>query len=464
MNWKKTTGLKERCNACQISLTVKKWLQGFVYFFLSLIEIPISGWAMHPVMSDLSPINCHGQSPLPLAGERNALDLVQILLDQNVNIHQKTRKGETSLTLASQLGHVAIVELLIQGNARLDHQDLLGNSPLLWAVVNQHVKVVEILIRAGAHLNVRNQKNKTALQIAQSQENAEITALLQDAGAQIHGQSQENYQLFISSISLDNLGNLEKLIHNGFDINQKSDRCETALGFATRQNVEHLAIIKMLLNAQADVNQADLDGMTPLLWSVIYQHVTVVVLLIQTGAIIDQANLEGHTALIESTIRGNEMITQTLMFSGANIYQADLDGTTPLLWAIRCNQFSLAKKMIHFILSLLILKSAQVGNWLTVQECIHIHGIDLNSIDLNGNTPLLLAIQGKHLNVAHLLIRAGADVNHANTLGQTPLQLASLIQWQSESDSRNLVQALLDAHANLKTSQCFLNPSVYNSL
>lgn len=47
--------------------------------------------------------------------------------------------------------------------------------------------------------------------------------------------------------------------------------------------------------------------------------------------------------------------------------------------------------------------------------------VEINYTNHNGNTSLALAVMDKHIEVAKLLIRYGADINKANNQGRTPL-------------------------------------------
>src|SRR5690606_39915298 len=51
-------------------------------------------------------------------------------------------------------------------------------------------------------------------------------------------------------------------------------------------------------------------------------------------------------------------------------------------------------------------------------------GAEVDFVDPDGSTPLLLALMNGHWDTARLLIEAGADVNQWGWWGQTPLYLA----------------------------------------
>jgi hypothetical protein len=74
-----------------------------------------------------------------------------------------------------------------------------------------------------------------------------------------------------------------------------------------------------------------------------------------------------------------------------------------------------------------IIKSAADGDLRTVQAFI-INGIDVNTKDDGGWTPLILAAQNGHLEIVKLLIENGADINAENAYTETALCLAKAEQ------------------------------------
>ena len=78
-----------------------------------------------------------------------------------------------------------------------------------------------------------------------------------------------------------------------------------------------------------------------------------------------------------------------------------------------------------------------------IQELIRSNG-NLNAQDAEGNTVLLLAARGGHLEIAQTLIDAGADVNLPNEHGNTALLLAA-----SRRDPLRLINLLIDAGADV---------------
>ncbi len=88
-----------------------------------------------------------------------------------------------------------------------------------------------------------------------------------------------------------------------------------------------------------------------------------------------------------------------------------------------------------------LLRAASAGNADTVRTLLVSPNVDVNGIDENGNTPLILAARFGHDEVVTALLIAKADVTTKNNEGKTALMLAS------EGGHDETVRALTQAGA-----------------
>ena len=91
-------------------------------------------------------------------------------------------------------------------------------------------------------------------------------------------------------------------------------------------------------------------------------------------------------------------------------------------------------------------------------------GVNLNEVNRNGKTPLIIAIEQDKPEIAELLIKSGADVNLAETeFGKTPLFCAiSSIGWVNEGTS--MYAEFLSLIKTLIKSGADVNKATYNGL
>ena len=125
----------------------------------------------------------------------------------------------------------------------------------------------------------------------------------------------------------------------------------------------HVGVVRVLIDAQADVNEAMADGKTPLWIAAERGHVDVVRALIDGQADVDQAAY-GMTALWIAASKGDINVVATLIDGHADVHRArPSDGTTPL----HC---------------------AAVGGHIDVIKALTSAGADVHATDNNGCTPL----------------------------------------------------------------------------
>ncbi len=72
-----------------------------------------------------------------------------------------------------------------------------------------------------------------------------------------------------------------------------------------------------------------------------------------------------------------------------------------------------------------LFRAAAEGNADTVRELLAAPNVDINGLDENWNTPLMIAAQNGHDDVVRALLIARANINARNNQGKTALVLAA---------------------------------------
>lgn len=141
--------------------------------------------------------------------------------------------------------------------------------------------------------------------------------------------------------------------------------------------------------------------------------------LVSEPDLINQTDERGRTLLQIAAASGYVEVCAALIDAGAQVNAADEDGETPLHSAIRRNRLAVADFLLQ-------------------------HGADTEVRNVRGRTPLLLvARETGDIEMARLLVAAGADVNAVSRYNETPLDLAA---WRG---FRGLVNLFLDSGARL---------------
>ena len=125
---------------------------------------------------------------------------------------------------------------------------------------------------------------------------------------------------------------LEMMIAEGLDVNQEFKECRsrTPLMMPT----SNVAILQLLIEAGANVNQKNRYGDTPLMWHTLRDSLQCISALIEAGADVNATNKRRQTALMFSVTRNDNefslMAVQVLLSKGAKINILDTSGRNAL--------------------------------------------------------------------------------------------------------------------------------------
>ncbi|MBV9745280.1 MAG: ankyrin repeat domain-containing protein [Acidobacteriia bacterium] len=245
------------------------------------------------------------------------------------------------------------------------------------------------------------------------------------------------------------------------------------------------AAIDMIAAKSADVNAAEADGSTALLWAVNLNDTDLVFRLLKAGANPKVKNQLGSTPLAEAAFNSNTEMVKALLDAGADPNIAGADGQTPLMivartanveaarlllekganpnvkeaqrgqtalmWAAAASQGPMMRELLAHgaevdaksntdLMTPLVssepraqprppggmtamLFAAREGCMDCVKALVE-HGAKLDLPDPEGVTPLITAIFNTHFDVAKYLIEHGANIDKWDWWGRSPLYLA----------------------------------------
>ena len=141
---------------------------------------------------------------------------------------------------------------------------------------------------------------------------------------------QPEWPMF-SAAALGYLEVVRMLLEAGADMNAENQDRSTALMFAAHNG--HLEVVQVLLEAGADKNAAKQDGATALMFAAHNGHLEVVQVLLEAGADKNAAKQDGATALMLAAEDGHLEVVQVLLEAGADKNAAKQDGATALMLA-----------------------------------------------------------------------------------------------------------------------------------
>jgi ankyrin repeat protein len=241
-----------------------------------------------------------------------------------------------------------------------------------------------------------------------------------------------------------------KLLEAGANPNQRSADGTTALHWAARNNDAMLA--DRLLRAKANPHPENRYGITPMALACESGSPAIVERLLKAGVSADATGPYGETALHTCAYAGNTAAVRMLLAAGASVDPGDSwRGQTPLMWAAAEGHPETMQALIEAgadvdARSTIIRWERQrtdeprdkwlpPGGWtpllLAAREscvaCVDVlakAGADLNIVDPERHTALIIALTNGHFDVAGRLIDYGADLNMQDEVGQTALWAA----------------------------------------
>ncbi len=198
-------------------------------FAASLLFVLLGVWFV--------PVNALAQSTpeaaLIMAAERGDTATVARLLREGVPIEARDASGRTPLLAATQYNRIETARALIAAGANVNAQDRIKDSPYLLSGARGHVEILRMTLAAGADLKSVNRFGGTAL-----------------TPACHYGHVEAVRELLKTRVALDHVNNL------GWT-------CLLEAVILGDGGARHAEIVRLVVDAGANVNLADHQGVTP---------------------------------------------------------------------------------------------------------------------------------------------------------------------------------------------------------
>ncbi|MFN6570448.1 ankyrin repeat domain-containing protein [Dendronalium sp. ChiSLP03b] len=311
---------------------------------------------------------------------QNELNKLVEMLFQSINKDEATQAISAEkanavfdrLSTAAQAKDTEFFQQLVETEKR---QGRKKNEPtlLIAATMQERADIVQALIQAGADVNAKVEEFFTfdALEFAVDKGYTKITKILLDGGADPNWNNEN-----------PGLCSITKAVRKG-----------------------NLEIVKMLIDAGAAVKFG--TGFRLLVDAAEKSTPEIVQLLLDAGCNVNTRETGQDTPLTAACKRANVEIVRTLIAAGANVNKIGMHEFSPLVavfYAPKFNQMLSGQGL------------AEADNniskkLLTIIQILIDAGADFNPRDLQGRTPLMLAINQGFIEAAKVLIAAGADIN-----------------------------------------------------
>lgn len=356
---------------------------------------------------------------------------------------------------AALSGNLETLAILVEKGADINAPNPQLNTPLHYAVAADSAAMIVELIKRGAEPGRVNKRNQTPH--LQAQQDKKMNALQAFAGV---GYKQNVFELIASGnetkalagIGPDNINKTDslgetilhkavrqksatlgqRLVERGAKIDVRNKDGETALFLAAKMYQDDL--IRILLNQGADPNQNNNRGNSLMFSYFPYGKASALAkqdvfqLFLSKGVDINMTNASGNNLLYHLVNTESPLVAFAVQ-QGADVnHRNPRSRDTPfihyaskspkldilkIMLAANADINSVNKQKVSFLTGLMSKYSIIPGsNYYKMVELLMSKGANINHKDRWGNTPLSLEVRDENLPLIRLLIQKGAKPNY----------------------------------------------------
>lgn len=345
--------------------------------------------------------------------------------------------GELPLNVAIKLNNEELFRHLLIQNIDVNIKDNSNNSPLMCAYCYKNMGFFDELLLKGA-----NDSNVVAL--VQQDHNVKYAKMLSDFGVKLPN-TMSPLHLAAASGNLEDVKWLLDITdYRKVNVNDKSYNGMLPLHLASMYG--HKDVVVELLARNSLINVQDSQLKTSVMYAVINKYPEIVRILLNANADVNLIDGNRRTALsyaagfnsychnegenIEEQINLNAEIVKLLL-------DADAETGDVTQYATNVMPFSDNRIEISFYPSYPIILAIINGNIRAVELLLN-YGVDVNASDTNGKTSLMYAAENDRFEIAKLLVERGANIF------VTYQQETINAMWFAEINNRDEIAQLLE--------------------
>lgn len=318
--------------------------------------------------------------------------VVSELLSYETNVNVRDSHQMTPLLYAAALGFEEILQHLIDSDANIESYNLRRESALDLALRYGHLGCADKLIEAGILVD----KEEELLYAAENGLLPELDLWIRH-GARLDAKDEKEN----SALHLAFLNNcfecLKVLVESHAPLDIKDRRGRTPLMVAARRN--DVEVLIFLLKKTPSVSETDNEGFTALHLAVKAKSFGCVVPLVKAGVPLNALNNAHETALLMASRRGLlEIVDYLLNRKDVDVNSPDINENSPLHYIARIDDLNLIQKLIE-------------------------KGATIDTVSSSGLTPLMVAAKFGQVQVVKYLIQQSAIVTFKNSRGESALLL-----------------------------------------
>ncbi|RLV60165.1 ankyrin repeat domain-containing protein [Parashewanella curva] len=352
-------------------------------------------------------------------------------LERGLNIDRVDAWGNSAIVHAISHDKILCVKYIIEKGADLTHKYGAGHTLLQVAIIKDSKKSIKLLLsRDDIDVNQTGAHSMTALHHASKRGNYKLVSELVERGADVHALDDSNRTPLLYAAGIGCTTCIHLLLNSGANINHTDKQGKSPLMVAALNG--YYLCIDFLIEHGAEITARTHSGQTALMLAVESENAGCVMLLNQHGLAVNDSDKFNNTPLMTATRLESYSCVTTLLKLGAEpnyslFPNKSLQVSTPLhiaaekgnlncIGALMCYKASTSvvdqngKAPLHIL--------AEKGNTKGIKSLMsHEATINLEQVDGDGNSALILAAKNGHQGTIEYLEQMGADVTVKDKLG-----------------------------------------------
>ncbi|MCH9632935.1 MAG: hypothetical protein S4CHLAM6_12810 [Chlamydiae bacterium] len=402
----------------------------------SLAEGNLGAAEVFVLGSNLAQRNLKQETPLHILASngKSSVDLVKLLIEAKADLNARDANGRTPLHLAALFGDISTLEALLRAGAKVDVIDDIGCSPLLLAAKGS-AACFNSLHSSGASLDIENADGAGVWHFAamNSDSNSIMSVLFREKKnpdkADILGRTAMHY-----ASQEGNSDAVDNLVYYGASATCSTHDKLTPIHLASYGG--HVNVIHRLVANGADCSLADSYGLTPLMLASGRGSPEIVGALLSNGVSVNEVDNEGQTALFKASMNDHPEVVALLLNAGANADIFPEKGRSARYTAIKLRNTNVEKLLKNVDAAIvagqgeLPLHHAIARRDSRGLQTALLAEARLNSLDADGQSPLMLALATNQEGMTRDLLALRVDISVEDVNKLTALHLASLTSFK----------------------------------
>ncbi|KAL8698578.1 MAG: hypothetical protein Q9201_006495 [Fulgogasparrea decipioides] len=334
-------------------------------------------------------------------------EIVQELLASRADLSKKDKEGGTALLRAIDNGHSTVVRTMLQYDCvDIFASDTYGRTLLHGAAVNGHAEIVRLLIEKGLDRDVQDTSGRTPLHEASRNGKPDVVKTLLNLGAT--SSLKDRWDRSAWDVAWLHGQTEVMLLLEGKPVDASSKQALlsdypnlTTLPIWSLAQLGRADILRSaIVNRRGDLFHLDPDTEnTALHVAILADRSSILDLLLEAGLNPDSQNAQSRTPLHLAAFLGSLSCTQSLLAYSPNLNLLDEFHQTPLL-------------------------IAQIKAWLEIALLLIEAGANIDPHTIRVQDFFFAAVEFARPKALQILIDKGAKVVEKNVAGKTALRLA----------------------------------------